>query len=72
MAGVLLLAYYSDSPLSILRSYDPETMIIYCPAAVATVLNMWCSVARLLLRLPPVCHFLPATAGTLYIYDKML
>ena len=29
-------------------------MMIYCPTAVATVLNIWCSVASLLLRLPPV------------------
>ena len=30
-------------------------MMIYCPTAVATVLNIWCSVASLpaLLRLPP-------------------
>ena len=42
-------------------------MMIYCPTAVATVLNIWCSVASLLLRLPPVYHLLPAT-GTLYIY----
>ena len=46
-------------------------MMIYCPTAIATVLNIWCSVACLLLRLPPVYHFLPAT-GTLYINDKML
>ena len=26
----------------------PETMIIYCPATVATVLNIWCSVGCLL------------------------
>ena len=51
--------------------------MIYCPAAVATVLNKWCSVARLL----------PGTLTTwypqyitsylilvlcIYIYDKML
>jgi hypothetical protein len=42
-------------------------MMIYCPTAVATVLNIWCSVASLLLRLPPVYQLLPAT-GTLYIY----
>ena len=79
---VFCFAYYSDYPLvnftiiwswtlSILRSYDPETMIIYCLTAVVTVLNIWCSVACLLLRLPPVNHLLTAT-GTLYIYNKML
>ena len=46
-------------------------MIIYCPAAVATVLNIWFSVAHLQLQLPPEYHFLPAT-GTLYLYDQML
>ena len=56
----------------VLRSYDPKTMMIYCPTAVATVLNIWCSVASLLLRLPPPAyHLLPAT-GTLYIYDILL
>ena len=55
----------------VLRSHDPKTMMIYCPTAVATVLNIWCSVASLLLRLPPVYHLLPAT-GTLYIYDILL
>ena len=39
--------------LSILRSYNHETMKIYCPTAVATVLHIRCSVPRLLLRLPP-------------------
>ena len=47
-------------------------MMIYCPTAIATVMNIWCSVARLLLRLPPVYHFLPATGTLWYIYDKML
>ncbi len=47
-------------------------MMIYCPTAVAIVMNIWCSVAHILISLPPVYHFLPA-AGTLYtIYDKML
>ena len=45
--------------------------MIYCSAAVATVMNIWCSGACLLLQLPPVYHFLPATS-TLYICDKML
>ena len=46
-------------------------MMNYCPTSVATVMNIWCSVARLLLWLSPVYHFLLAT-GTLYIYGKML
>ena len=45
--------------------------MIYCPTTAAKVLNIWCSVAHLLLRLPPVYLFLPAT-GTLFIYDRML
>ena len=46
--GALLLAHCSDYSFSILWSYDPKTVMIYCPTAVATVMNIWCSVARLL------------------------
>ena len=63
--------FYLQTLFSIIQLYNTETMILYCPMVVATVLNIWCSVARLLHWLPPVYHFLPAT-GTLYIYDKML
>ena len=57
----------------VLRSYNPKTMMIYCPTAVATVLNIWCSVASLLLRLPPVYQLLPATGAlSVCIYDILL
>ena len=36
----------------VLQSYDTKTMIIYCLAAVAAVIDIRCSVACLLLRLP--------------------
>ena len=53
---------------SIIRSYNHKTMMLYCPMVAETVLNIWCSVARLLLRLPCFSFmFIPS-----WNYDDLL